>query len=558
VNSQIKYKQKFQKRIAIATIGVSLLVSALGAYAVGLGDINSDSRLGEPLDASVRLTNTGDLTQDQLIVRLGNDAQYQQLGLERVFLHQSLRFDIRQENETLFVAISTKDPINEPFLDFVLHLGWPTGSLVKEFTLLLDPPAISIREAIPVTQTARWTELPATAPLQEKERKIAVTPVAAKPVTPPPEKNRYKTKQGDTLWGLAKRFRPSAGMGMTQMMDKLFAANPSAFINNDPSRLRRDYWLEIPVATAPASLEQRVTATAATNNSEPAQPMQQVEEQATNTPLARDISTDNSTPIANGKQRVTELKTRIESVNEAVSGLNSNIVVSRERIREMDTQIQALSEQLLKKESAVEKLSDATDSQQQAPATNVAHHSAAIQTSGSSYLAWFVVLAGAVIAMVLLRRKKHGHTADSPSPMATASPLPANRESTHRAMPTPVNTFISASNNETTGVEVRAGHSDDSDLLMVIDSYFEAERYQQAYELISTELRSNPDRPELKLRLAESHLVLGKLEEFDALLGELESAGDPELGGPLASLKAQRDTGSQQMKEFLKAQRKAG
>jgi pilus assembly protein FimV len=38
------------------------------------------------------------------------------------------------------VRVWSKQPIREPVLDFLLEVNWASGRLIRQFTVLLDPP----------------------------------------------------------------------------------------------------------------------------------------------------------------------------------------------------------------------------------------------------------------------------------------------------------------------------------------------------------------------------------------------------------------------------------
>jgi pilus assembly protein FimV len=504
------------------------------------------------------------------MVKLANQDQYKNLGLQRPFSHQQLRFVIQEDAQNFQVAISTKDPINEPYLDFVIQLRWPSGSVIKGFTLLLDPPALSVRKEIPITQTARWQEL-SEQPVQQDQRAdvIAATPVAD--TTPVPGGSRYKTRSGDNLWSLAKRFRPSGNSSITQMMHQLFEANRPAFINDNPDRLRQHYWLQIPAKTAQYAVstetgKQQANFQKAPDKEATTPTVNNTDKQTNNIANEIDGKTAgqvkhpvNKTGASDAKQAASKLKNRIQSVTEQVTTLNNNVATSKQRVQEMENQIQALADQLAQKETIVRQLNSANET----PATTIAPQVAAtpdnqveISTKGSGYLAWTVLAAGLALAAMLVFRRKQRPSPESSNTAIAVKPATTNRASATPS--TPVNSFINAQDNQATGVIIQPVIPGESDLLALIDSYLETERYQQAHDLIMIELRSTPDRPELKIRLAESYLALGMLSYFDTLVAELESSNNPELDGQLTSLKAQRHSSAEQTRDFFSTRNKAG
>ena len=64
------------------------------------------------------------------------EAIYKQMGLEWTFYADPLRFTL---NEDRSISIRTRDPIHEPFMNFVIQITWPEGEIVREYRLLFDP-----------------------------------------------------------------------------------------------------------------------------------------------------------------------------------------------------------------------------------------------------------------------------------------------------------------------------------------------------------------------------------------------------------------------------------
>ncbi len=105
-------------------------------YALSVGDITLHSRLGDPLKATLPISHSEQLSNEQVIVRMAPVEIYDQFGLERLSTIDNLVITL-DENQT--VILSTRAPIKEPFLNFVLEFVWPDGQVYREFRLLLDP-----------------------------------------------------------------------------------------------------------------------------------------------------------------------------------------------------------------------------------------------------------------------------------------------------------------------------------------------------------------------------------------------------------------------------------
>lgn len=105
-------------------------------FALGISDMTLLSKLGDPLTAQLQLTNTEDLSDAQILIRQATEPMYKKLGVESSSAYYPLNFSLKQDRT---VVITTREPIKEPYLNFILEFRWPEGKLYKEFKLLIDP-----------------------------------------------------------------------------------------------------------------------------------------------------------------------------------------------------------------------------------------------------------------------------------------------------------------------------------------------------------------------------------------------------------------------------------
>ena len=120
---------------------VAALLAAGTAQALSLGNASLQSRVGEPLRVSIPLGNLGAVTQSEIIVGRAPEADYARLGIDRAALSTPLRFELLVDRSgNASVEVRSEQPVSEPFVDIVVEVRWPTGRLVREYTLLLDLP----------------------------------------------------------------------------------------------------------------------------------------------------------------------------------------------------------------------------------------------------------------------------------------------------------------------------------------------------------------------------------------------------------------------------------
>ena len=219
---------------------LALFVSQL-AMAVGLGDIKLHSALNEPLDAEIELLNVGELTDLEMLVGLASRKDFERAGVTREFFLTGLQFTIDLSGPKPKVRVKSQKPVREPYLDFLVEMQWPSGRLLKEYTLLVDLPVYS--EDKP---QAKSVDTPSSTP-SVAERKPESRP--SRPVQQPRAEldvgGDYQVERGDTLWGIARRSRPQ-GASIHQTMVAIHELNPRAFVRGDINLLKRGEVLRLP------------------------------------------------------------------------------------------------------------------------------------------------------------------------------------------------------------------------------------------------------------------------------------------------------------------------
>ena len=135
----------------------------VSVFALGLGEIEVSSALNQPLDATVDIVAFRPDEIEKLIVSLADLQTFNRAGLERPILLTKLRFKtIERDDGTYYIQITSHRPVREPFITFLVEADWAKGRIIREFTILLDPPILLARKksgaskpkATPVDQVA--------------------------------------------------------------------------------------------------------------------------------------------------------------------------------------------------------------------------------------------------------------------------------------------------------------------------------------------------------------------------------------------------------------------
>jgi pilus assembly protein FimV len=116
-----------------------LSLTAPSAFALGFGSSKLHSTLGRPLNISIELTNSDDLTIEDIQANKAPDTVFKRLGVDHKTYIPDLKISINEKAGKLFVLVTTSSPYNEPFFDTVIQVRWASGNINKQVTLLIDP-----------------------------------------------------------------------------------------------------------------------------------------------------------------------------------------------------------------------------------------------------------------------------------------------------------------------------------------------------------------------------------------------------------------------------------
>ncbi len=215
-------------------------------FALGLGKLVLDSALNEPLEARIELLSPTREELDSLAIALADHEAFERAGVERVFVLSGLKFELRENEEGPdHIRVYSREAIREPFLNFLVEINWSKGRLVREYTVLLDPPLYDPGMRAPVAVAAAPTRAPEPE-ATETGGMISESAAPSAAISAYTGGDYGPTQQNDTLWSIASRMRPNDSISVQQMMLALYRTNPEAFINNNINGLRRGQILRLP------------------------------------------------------------------------------------------------------------------------------------------------------------------------------------------------------------------------------------------------------------------------------------------------------------------------
>lgn len=233
---------------ALSLLGVLFAESVL---ALGIGEVTVKSALNQPLKAEIELLSSADLTAEEILPGLATREEFLKANVDRVYFLSDLRFKVETNDQgKLVVVLTTNKPVREPFLNFLVEVIWPSGRLLREYALLIDPPVFSEQQAAPVKVAPVQTNAEQTIqsgdvfriPAQQdsEKRSLANPSVATGGGTYGP------TDSNDTLWDIALKARPNRSVSPQQVMLAIQDLNPGAFIKNNINKLKAGQVLRLP------------------------------------------------------------------------------------------------------------------------------------------------------------------------------------------------------------------------------------------------------------------------------------------------------------------------
>ncbi len=253
------------------------------AQALALGRITVQSALGEPLRADIDIPEITPEEAASLRASVASPEAFRAAGLEYNAAMGNLVITLQQRpGGRMFLRLSSDRPVNEPFIDLILEANWSSGRIVRDYTMLFDPPnlrpsappAPSVAQ-VPAAPVVRPAPLPAPAPAApppppaasappslparpapaaRPAPPVAAAPVQAAPRPAPADGRKVTVQAGDTAGKIAATNKP-ASVSLDQMLVALLRANPDAFIAGNINRIKAGAVLDLPSAEQAALVE---------------------------------------------------------------------------------------------------------------------------------------------------------------------------------------------------------------------------------------------------------------------------------------------------------------
>jgi len=267
-------RQPWPRGVLATAAALALLGASLDAQALALGAITVRSALGEPLRAEIEVPQISSEEAATLKASVGSPEAFRAAGVDYPAALAGARVTLqRRANGQAYLRVAGERTVNEPFLGIVIEANWANGRVVRDYTMLVDPPGRAAPPAVTVTpsqvapapatvQAPRVAAAPAPAPATEAgarpRRDIQPAEVPRRAAAPGGDGAPVTVQRGDTAGSIA-RAHAIDGVSLDQMLVAMLRANPQAFIKGNVNLMRAGAVLQMPSAEQ-ASATSRQTA----------------------------------------------------------------------------------------------------------------------------------------------------------------------------------------------------------------------------------------------------------------------------------------------------------
>ena len=578
------------RKLALATAISAVTMGANFAHAVGLGEITLNSHLNEPLEAEIKLLSIGDLSKNELLPNLAGHEEFERAGVERVFFLTGIKFDVQKKADgSAVIKLRSSQIVREPFLNFLVEVHWPSGRLLREYTVFLDPPIFSERAAPVITQAPATTPAPSRAP-QPTDKSVVTDSGRTTGSVRAPTGNTanlnqdggdtIRVKKNDTLWNIAAKVRPGRDVTVRQTMLALQRQNQHAFINNNINLLKAGAVLRTPslqdvqaISNAEARGEVARQAREWRNKQETLDATQddvlayQTNDNRAETEASGQLklvtddftitddsqasgssldgsdnlgsgsatdgtgSGDASLPTAELQEEVSELKRIIMLQNQKLELLQKSIKEGQADNAQLEEVSAALSEAETNVDAAASEAEPEPQAEQKQALAVEPEQSLIDRLTSSPLYIGLAVLIGLVLLGVIglvTRRKQDDNYPDD---------LRQVLDHDQVELPDELDTVASAADDVDQTVAA-AGGSDIDKVIEEADVYINYGRHERAVELLQPAVDANPSSTELRLKLAEVYAATGDEAGLAQQEADLQAMGNADTLSALAAIKA--------------------
>lgn len=474
--------------------------------ALGLGEITLHSALNQPLEAEIELLQVADLSSSDLLVRLASADVFSRSGVDRLFFLNDLRFTPLLRGGNSVIRVVSSQPVREPYLNFIVEVARPNGALLREYTLLLDPPGSSAYRSVAAAPEVRAASVrPAVSPSPATAATPHVMPVAE-------AGGRYQVVRGDSLWTIAADLRAAGSQASQQaLMRDIHALNPQAFSRGDINRLRAGADLLLPDAAQAGSA-----------------PIAEVSADAATTAVGAPALVPGEPPVDPQVEQMTQMQRRLDQellsqaeenlkLQQSITDLQAQLQLLQTQMGDKDRQLAALQTQLVERPALA----------QSSPAPVVAEPPVVEPNESNEVPSrnWFsagvAALALLLVGLLGLFWRNRRNRSPQPALNQQAQPVPGPVVSVSEPIVPPLRSVPLVAPVD----QAPAAAASPADALEGANIYIAYGRFGEAAVILRKALEVQPERSDIRFRLLEVLAQQGNAKAFVEEEAKLRSAG---------------------------------
>ena len=238
-------------------LSIMLALATGGGHALAqdLGPVQVRSTMDQPLVAEIPLTGVSSKI-DNVHVALASEEAFSRAGLNRGGLPVALTFVVaKNASGQPVIKVTSSAPVRDTYLDFLVEVSTDGNKVVREITMLLDPPGAPASTAgttasAPAAKPSRTSDVPSRVPARASESRASrseSTPAPAPARAAASSSDGSVTVQrGQNLSTIARDH--TSGADINQVLLALHKANPDAFYRDNINALKTGAVLRIPSA----------------------------------------------------------------------------------------------------------------------------------------------------------------------------------------------------------------------------------------------------------------------------------------------------------------------
>jgi pilus assembly protein FimV len=141
--TKIAKSLSYTKASSVKQIGLAaaFMLSATNVHALGLGSLEIDSNLDQPLNGQIELRTADGDDIDSVTAAIASEEEFESLGIDYPSYLKDISLSVNNNGSDSSLNVSSNGVvIKEPFIHFLVRVEWSGGSFLREYTALIDPP----------------------------------------------------------------------------------------------------------------------------------------------------------------------------------------------------------------------------------------------------------------------------------------------------------------------------------------------------------------------------------------------------------------------------------